>query len=91
MLADKPNEEYTIQVRIDRFRIRKKKKPDCTTRSLLRFLIKKSSFAAKVEIDSVKSNPIVVLFQGRSNELFITVFQFPDFCWKPKKIVATFV
>ena len=25
MLADKPDEEYTVQVRIDRFRIRKKK------------------------------------------------------------------
>ena len=65
------------------------------THKLLRFKnlikIKKNSFAAKVEIDSVMSNPIVVLFQGRSNDLFITVFQFPDFGWKPKKIVANFV
>ena len=50
---------------------------------LLLFIPKKNSFAAKIEIDSVKSNPIVVLFQGRSNDLFITVFQFPDFGWKP--------
>ena len=39
----------------------------------------KNLVAAKVEIDSVKSNSIVVVCQGWTNHLFVAVLQFPDF------------
>ena len=56
------------------------------THKLLRFKnlikIKKNSFAAKVEIDSVQSNPIVVMRHSWIDDLAVTILQFPDFCFK---------
>ena len=40
------------------------------------------SVAAKIEIDSVQSNPIVVMRQSWIDDLAVTILQFPDFCFK---------
>ena len=45
---------------------------------------KNNSVAAKIEINSVKASSKIVIRQGWSDNLVISVFQFPDFCFKAR-------